>query len=233
MDSDVFEHFTSLTKILPQRQSDKANRLPLDLYRSGYNKDAETQLSKLRREFAMMYPKRRGQKGSIAEFGPALILILIVFLFPMIDLIYLGIAYAAGWYCNHLVIREVACHNPCDAAAMGTCITTATNAWGASGLSNFIGNPNVVNNVTFTTVTKPTAGGNETVQSSGLPYPVAAPVITPAPGNSTYVGYCTVTTSMAVKPFVSLPWIGDVPGINQPVTFNFGDTRPQEEKGIT
>jgi hypothetical protein len=180
----------------------------------------------------MKYSKRRRYTGSaIAEFGPALILILIVFLFPMIDLIYLGIAYAAGWYCNHLVIREVACHNPTDSAAMGACIQTATSAWGASGLSSFIGNPNVTNNVTFTIVTKPVSGGSETVISTGNSYPVSAPTIV---GNtSTYVGYCSVTTTMPIKPFVSLPWIGDVPGINAPITFTFGDTRPQEEKGIT
>ncbi|MDR3613444.1 MAG: hypothetical protein P4L53_07750 [Candidatus Obscuribacterales bacterium] len=181
----------------------------------------------------MKYPKRRGHKGSsIAEFGPALILILIVFLFPMIDLIYLGIAYASGWYCNHLVIREVACHNPCDNAAMGLAINTATNAWGASGLSNFIGNPNVTNVVTFIQVSKPVAGGSETIGGT-ITYPSAVPLPTQTGTTATYTGYCTVTTTMSIKPFVSLPWIGDVPGINAPISFTFGDRRPQEEKGIT
>ena len=168
----------------------------------------------------------------MAEFGPALILILIVFLFPMIDLIYLCIAYAAGWYCNHLVVREVACHNPTDVAAMSTAITTATTAWGASGLSTFIGNPSVTNNVAFIVVSKPVLGGSETVTGT-FPFPPAAPNPTQTVTTATYVGYCTVTTTMSVKPFVTLPWIGDVPGINAPISFTFGDRRPQEEKGIT
>jgi hypothetical protein len=181
----------------------------------------------------MKYSKKRGHKGSsIAEFGPALILILIVFLFPMIDLIYLGIAYAAGWYCNHLVIREVACHNPCDKAAMGLAINSATNAWGASGLSTFIGSPNVTNVVTFIQVTKPVSGGSETIGNT-VTFPTAVPLPTVVGNTSTYTGYCTVTTTMSIKPFLSLPWIGDVPGINAPISFTFGDRRPQEEKGIT
>jgi hypothetical protein len=181
----------------------------------------------------MKYPKRRRHRGSaIAEFGPALILILIVFLFPMMDLIYLCIAYAAGWYCNHLVIREVACHNPCDPAAMGACITTATNAWAASGLSTFIGSPSPTNVVSFTIVSKPVSGGTETPGAT-ITLPAAVPAPTQTLTTATYVGYCAVTTTMTVQPFVSLPWIGNCPGINSPISFTYGDRRPQEEKGIT
>lgn len=82
---------------------------------------------------------RRNSKGyQFAELGPALIIIFIVILIPMLDMLYLSLAYASGWYCNHLVTREVACRDwnepgPTEAK------NDATTAWANTGLAKFIG----------------------------------------------------------------------------------------------
>ncbi len=107
------------------------------------------------------YRNKKGGNGTV-ELAPALLVIFVVILIPMLDLLYLGLAYAAGWYCNHLVVREVACRRPAEA---GAAATTATAAWAASGLASFIGanagsvtntpafNPGLVNPVSVTVTT--------------------------------------------------------------------------------
>ncbi|MBS2001570.1 MAG: hypothetical protein JST44_08695 [Cyanobacteria bacterium SZAS LIN-5] len=94
------------------------------------------------------YRNKKGGSGTV-ELAPALVVIFIVILIPMLDLLYLSLAYAAGWYCNHLVVREVACREPSNATAAAD---SATTAWAATGLAKFIGagKSAVVNSPTFT-----------------------------------------------------------------------------------
>ena len=121
----------------------------------------------------------------------------------MIDLIYLGAAYSAGWYCNHLVIREVAIHDPTDQGAMQSAIHTATQAWSSSGLCSFIGGAtlaSVQNKVRFQVIDN----ASDAVLGT-YDFPPAAPAPTSTPNQGTSVGYCIVNTSITIKPFVSLP----------------------------
>jgi len=67
--------------------------------------------------------------------APALLILFCFILIPMLDMLYLALAYAAGWYCNHLVVREVACRDPANWA---TAETTATQAFCSSGLGSFL-----------------------------------------------------------------------------------------------
>jgi hypothetical protein len=156
------------------------------------------------------YRNKKGGSGTV-ELAPALVVIFIVILIPMLDLLYLGLAYAAGWYCNHLVVREVACRDPVvtppPANSPGTAAGDATAAWAATGLAKFIGAGAgaVVNNISFTpNPTNPAAG------------PVS----------------CTVGTVITVQPFLPIPFFMKVQGMNQPVAFAYSAERPQEEKGI-
>ncbi len=100
------------------------------------------------------YRNRKGGSGTV-ELAPALVVIFIVILIPMLDLLYLGLAYASGWYCNHLVVREVACREPANATVAAD---SATQAWAGTGLAKFIGASaaSVVNNPSF----KNDASGN-------------------------------------------------------------------------
>jgi hypothetical protein len=154
-----------------------------------------------------MKANQRNKKGTgqIAEFIPALVVIFIVILFPMLDLLYLGLAYACGWYCNHLVVREVACRIPNTATGPGTAAGDATAAWTNTGLAHFIGaNAGAVTNaVSFT----PGAAGQGPIS-------------------------CTVTTIVTVQPFLPIPMFMQIEGLNKPVKFTFSAERPHEEKGI-
>ncbi len=151
------------------------------------------------------YRNKKGGSGTV-ELAPALIVIFVVILIPMLDLLYLGLAYAAGWYCNHLVVREVACRIPNTATGAGTAAGDATAAWAATGLAKFIGaNVGSVNN---------------TITFQANPLPNQGPIST------------TVATSVLVQPFLPIPFFMQVEGLNKPVTFTYSAERPQEEKGI-
>ncbi len=153
------------------------------------------------------YRNKRGGSGTV-ELAPALVVIFIVILVPMLDLLYLGLAYASGWYCNHLVVREVACRDPNSSTAAAN---AATTAWAATGLAKFIGAGTgaVTNNVTFLLNSVPTV---------------------PTPGNPPTS--CSVATLVTVQPFLPIPFFMQVEGLNKPVIFSYAAERPQEEKGI-
>ncbi|MEZ4542537.1 MAG: hypothetical protein R3C24_01390 [Cyanobacteriota/Melainabacteria group bacterium] len=52
---------------------------------------------------------RRNRKGNqIAELAPAIFIILVVFLFPIMVLLYIGLGYACGWFLNHMCTRAAA-----------------------------------------------------------------------------------------------------------------------------
>ena len=161
-------------------------------------------------EYMKFYRNKKGGSGTV-ELAPALIVIFIVILIPMLDMLYLALAYASGWYCNHLVVREVACRDPIvtppPANTSGSAAGDATVAWANTGLAKFIGaDSNAVVNTMFFTANKidPTAG------------PVS----------------CTVTSVITVQPFLPIPFFMQVDGLNKPVKFAYSAERPQEEKGI-
>ncbi len=80
--------------------------------------------------------KRRTKGSAITETGPALFLLLIVILFPLIDLLYMGVAFAIVWYLNHLEVRELSVRIPAE------CVTALTNVdqiFTSTGFGTFIG----------------------------------------------------------------------------------------------
>jgi len=78
------------------------------------------------------------------ELGPAMFIILIIVLIPCIDFMQIGLAYACGWYANHLATREAACAGPANAV---TAANNATAVWASSGLGAFVHAPPPVNTV--------------------------------------------------------------------------------------
>ncbi len=157
--------------------------------------------------------RRRSQFGSgqIAELGPALWIILVMVFFPMLDLMYMGMAFGSGWFLNHMVTRAVVVTDPTNASAVSSAINGATTAWQSSVLAQFIG---VV--------------GTPTSTPAWFPDPINA-----ADTN----GICQITTQVTCKPFMDMrgvPIINafNIPGCTANVTFLYRDRRPQEEKGI-
>lgn len=51
--------------------------------------------------------KRKQNGTTIAELGPAMIIVVTMVLIPLTDLIYLGTAFSATWFLNSLEAREV------------------------------------------------------------------------------------------------------------------------------
>lgn len=55
--------------------------------------------------------------GTIAETGPALLILLCFIVFPMIMILGLGAQYACAWYHNHLMINELSERQASDGGA--------------------------------------------------------------------------------------------------------------------
>jgi hypothetical protein len=79
----------------------------------------------------------RGKAGStITETGPALFILFLLVLFPMIDFLYLGVAYGISWYLNHLEVRELALRRPEQSSQA---LADVDNAFLSQGLGKFVG----------------------------------------------------------------------------------------------
>jgi len=155
--------------------------------------------------------RRKAKGGSqIAELAPALLILFIVILFPMLDVMYLGLGYCCGWYLNHMTSRGCVTVAP---SAYGAACTQMNNQWSASSLSGFTG-ANIVAN-------------SATQQMSAVNDPVT----------NKPTSYVLVTTQVRVNPFFtlgSMPLINNlnIDGLTRPVVFTYSDRRPVEETGI-
>ncbi len=64
--------------------------------------------------------KRHRNRGSaIAEFGPALFILVVLIIFPLIMMLVIGGQYAFGWYHNHLITNELAVRKGSDGGLTG------------------------------------------------------------------------------------------------------------------
>jgi hypothetical protein len=181
---------------------------------------------------------RKNYGGQIAEFGPAIFILLVVIVFPMVDLVYLGAAWASGWYLNQIEAREVASSVPDPANPLGfnssgsppgTNVTALLGSsvsqpysdvqakyayWSSCGLSRF-------------------CNGNQTqlwIYYAGTPNTYSA---SPAQ----ICSYSTTTSIIEVRPLVVVPWFdvivpGGVPGLSKNISFAYSTTQVQEEKGL-
>jgi len=142
--------------------------------------------------------KRRNERGqAIAETGPAIFILFIVILFPLIDMLYMGFAYAVVWYMNYLEVRELAVRVPAETTQA---ISDVDSYYLTTSFGKFVGlSPNSIQHQTA-------RSGDPTIVS------------------------CTTTAQ--VRPFLTLPFLIPVAGINQSVTFSVTSTRLQEELGL-
>lgn len=183
---------------------------------------------------------RKSSGGQIAELGPALFIICILILIPVMDLVYMSGAYASGWYLNQLEAREVAStlpdisgnplgsNPPPGSWPPGTNVTTLVNgaasqpyidintklsAWSSSGLAYF-------------------CGGSQ--QNIWIYYDGVA---NPAPPPAQICDFSITTTDVSVRPFIPVPWFeaavpGGVPGLSRAWINRYSTRSTQEEKGL-
>jgi len=146
------------------------------------------------------YLSRRLKGSAITETGPALFILFLVILFPLIDLLYMGLAFGLVWYLNHLEVRELAVRVPTETAQV---LTDVDTLYTSTGFGRFIG-------LTTSRISHPLSGG---ATYGGTPLSV------------------TCTTVATVNPFLNIPFVIPVSGLNQPATFRVTSTRLQEEEG--
>ena len=152
--------------------------------------------------------RRRNLKGQeLAEFGPTLFIIFIVVLFPALNLLYFLAAYSAGWYVNHMIVREL---SVTSVSNWSTVVTNKINQWDNSSLSSFTGK-------------LPTSGYSVNVgppaslSSSGS---VVTATVVPSSNPNSPPLIRTVTT-LNIPSFLNIPYFNNVPGLGKPVPMTF------------
>ncbi|HEY9789913.1 MAG TPA: hypothetical protein V6D22_05925 [Candidatus Obscuribacterales bacterium] len=153
---------------------------------------------------------RKSRGGAIAETGPALLLLIALIIVPVMDLLYMGLAYGFAWFLHNSEIRELAV-NPPNVAQSQTFLNKVDNDFVTSsfGFASFLG----IN-----------AGSMSTKIQHANPTYTA-----PVPPNTQ--GSVTLTTKVTVRPWLYIPFFVQVPGITADMVFSFTSEKPQEENG--
>jgi hypothetical protein len=168
-----------------------------------------------------MRQKRTARGGSqIAELAPALLILFIVVLFPMLDVMYLGMGYCAGWYLNHITSRGCSTVAPPSKTAPSfyppATVANLNNAWLASSFQSFTG-ASIVSNTAET-------------QLTGVPDPSSN-------NNNLTTMVVVAKTQVRIQPFFTLPSMPlmsslQIDGLTRPITFQYVDRTPLEENGL-
>jgi len=148
----------------------------------------------------------RNAKGasSMAEFGPAMLLLLICIFFPLIDMMSLALSYGLCMVLNYNQVHEASLLPWQDATSpTGTVQKAIPDQW-LSGMGHFVkvaGPP-----ATAVTYRKGATGSDKITDKIVI-----------------------VQTTVQCSPFlpIPLPWI-TAPGLNAPFTFSVASERPME-----
>ncbi|HMW90472.1 MAG TPA: hypothetical protein PLC15_05190 [Candidatus Obscuribacter sp.] len=133
--------------------------------------------------------------SSIAEFGPALGIILICFFFPMIDLLAMGVSYGLCMVLNHNQAHEAALLPNADATNAGGIVKKGIPDQWLDGMGRF-------------------------VKLSGYPSTNVSYRNGVADASNNQDKFVTVSTTLTCNPFLPIPVpVLNVPGLNGPMTF--------------
>lgn len=150
----------------------------------------------------------RGQKGSqLAEFGPALGIFILLIVFPLINCVYIGCAYGAGWFLNHTIVRELALTNPKDSQAVQAAEDRIGASWANTGLASIIG-----------------------ITPSNYSAKVTNRDLVYTPNQDP--DFVRLTSEVKVKPLVPMQAFASVPGLGADMTFSYTEEQPLEERGL-
>jgi hypothetical protein len=153
---------------------------------------------------------RQSRGGAIAETGPALLLLIALIIVPVMDLLYMGVAFGFAWFLHSAEIRELAVRPP-DVSQSQAFLSKVDNDFvnKSFGFANFLG----INSGTMSTK----------IQHPNPTY------VLPVPPN--LQGSVTLTTKVTVRPWLYIPFFIQVPGITADMVFSFTSDKPQEENG--
>jgi hypothetical protein len=153
--------------------------------------------------------KLRSSRGSaLSEFGPALFMLFVFGLLPVLDTIFLGLDYAGAYSLNQLQLREAQKTPRSQALALtGPIMSTIPLQWRSSLLgmqSNQ--NQDVLTAIDYQPVPWQPVGSNQTLN----------------------FWFVTISTSVGFRPFFPIPFLNSVPGLGAPITFTVSGRRPVE-----
>lgn len=152
---------------------------------------------------------RRSTHGTaLSEFAPALFLIIIFGLIPIIDAIFIGVDYASARYLNELQLREAQKLPRSQVlAASGAVMHVIPEAWRHSllgGLANT--DQKVHTKIDYNPVPWQPVGSNQTVN----------------------FWFVYATTTVSFRPFLGIALFHGVPGLGAPISFSVTGRRPVE-----
>jgi hypothetical protein len=141
---------------------------------------------------------RKSKASALSEFGPALFFIFIFAVFPVIDLIAMGFGYTSCVTLNDLQLREAA-KLPKSIANSQTGPVLST-----------------IPQKWMTTIAGAMSGLTENPSTT----------LTYEPYNGSI--YVNVSTSVTVRPFLTIPFFTKIPGLGEPATFTIVNSRMLE-----
>jgi hypothetical protein len=149
---------------------------------------------------------RNAHGSALTEMGPALFILLIVGVLPILDLMFAGSAYCACVLLNDLELREASRVPASDANAA---ISTIAHDWQFGGIGQFIG-----------VIGEP---------QSRCTYNLVHIEGSINPGTETYVN---ISTTVTVKPAFPIPFFGRIPALGGPATYEIVGRRILEEQSL-
>ncbi len=148
--------------------------------------------------------RRNGRANSMAEFGPALMILLICFFFPLLDMLSMGVSYGLCMVLNYNQVHEASLLPMADAvSATGVVRKGITDQW-LAGMGHF-------------------------VKTQGYPQCDVSYRDGQTGPDKVTDRIVMVRTSVTCSPFLTIPLpVVNVPGLNGPMLFQISSERPME-----
>lgn len=157
----------------------------------------------------MHFKRKRSNSGSaLSEFGPAFFLLLTFGLLPLIDVVFMGVDYAAAFYLNEMQLRE-AKKVPKSIATdpNGAVIKTVPELWRHGIVGGLTPSDSKI---------------STTVGYTPVPWkPVEG-------GQTLNFWFVTITTTASFRPFLTIPFLNGIPGLGAPIVYSISGRQPVE-----
>lgn len=151
--------------------------------------------------------RRTANGAGIAEFGPAVFVLIIAIFFPLCDLISIGVSYTLLMVLNYNQVHEAALIDSSEALDPSGSVKKGIPETWRSGMGHFVnmsGSPQT--DVTYRDGQQESGAGNTNVEDKIV----------------------RVRTTVTCNPFLSIPFFVNVPGINAPFPLVVFQERPLE-----
>ena len=175
------------------------------------------------RSWKKQHLRTRNDRGSqLAEFGPAIIVVLLLGMVPAIDLIFLGVGFSSAWYLNQAEAREAANNMP-------------PSNGGKPPRSYYKSNGDIATYFPPVYSLETAFLNNQILKFLGADETEC--VLTQSNTDGSFSGWgvtlVEVTSTIEIRPIADgvLKKLATIPGLNTPVVFKFYTRQRQEDQG--